>query len=57
MFPYRRKGQVKDTRAQFFTPWLVAECMAQMSLMDAEAICIERLKQAVEGNPLAEALA
>ncbi len=31
--------------------------MAKMSLMDAEAMCIERLKQAVEGNPLAEALA
>ena len=28
-----------------------------MSLMDAEAMCIERLKQAVEGDPLAEALA
>jgi hypothetical protein len=44
MFPYRRKGQFKDTPAQFFTPWNVAECMAKMSLMDAEAMCIERLK-------------
>jgi hypothetical protein len=57
MFPYRRKGQFKDTRAQFFIHWTVAECMAKMSLMDAEAMCVERLKQAVEGNPLAEALA
>jgi len=56
MFPYRRKGQFKDARAQFFTPWTVAEGMARMSLMDAEAVCIERLKQAVEGNPLVEAL-
>jgi methylase of polypeptide subunit release factors len=31
--------------------------MAKMSLMDAKAMCIECLKQAVEGNPLAEALA
>jgi hypothetical protein len=57
VFPYRRKGQFKDARAQFFTPWPVAECMAKMSLMDAEAMCIERLKQAVEGDPAAEALA
>jgi len=56
MFPYRRKGQFKDMRAQFFTPHNVAECMAKMSLMDAEVMCIERLKQAVEGDPLAEAL-
>jgi methylase of polypeptide subunit release factors len=56
MFPYRRKGQLKDARAQFFTPWTMAECMAKMALMDAEAMCIERLKQAVEGNPAAKAL-
>jgi hypothetical protein len=57
VFPYRRKGQFKDTRAQFFTPHNVAESMAKMSLVDAEAVCLERLKQAVGGDPLAEALA
>jgi hypothetical protein len=57
VFPYRRKGQFKDTRAQFFTPWNVAECMAKMSLIDIEDACLERLKQAVDGDPLAEALA
>jgi len=57
VFPYRRKGQFKDTRAQFFTPWTVAESMAKMSLVDAEAMCIERLKWAVEGDAAAEALA
>lgn len=41
---------------QFFTPWNIAKFMAQMTLHDIEPLIHERMKAAINGDPVAEAL-
>lgn len=41
---------------QFFTPFSIAEAMAKISMQDIEQRLHERIKQAVYGDPLAEAI-
>jgi hypothetical protein len=40
---------------QFFTPWNIAKCMAEMSMLDIEKELHERVKTAIHNNPLAQA--
>ena len=40
---------------QFFTPWNIAKCMAEMTMMDTEQLIHSRIKAAIEKSPAATA--
>ncbi len=53
---YMQFGQPNPRSGQFFTPWNIAVCMAQISLHDIHSQIHARIKTAVAGDPLAGAL-
>ncbi len=53
---YMAWGWPSAGRGQFFTPWNIAQCMAQMTILDGEQQVHERIKAAIEQSPVASAM-